>query len=331
MTILVVGVAVPTPGAIGGFHAAYQLRGDDVFRAPTGSRGRRGHRAARDFVRPGHDSRARLHGARGAHAGGARSWRRKPGERRVAPDLQTAAPAPGERAAQHRPAHLRGGHRGSRRRAMKCPYCGHLGDKVVDSRESKEGEVIRRRRRVPRLRPPLHQLRADRRNPVHGGQEGRQPGAVRAPEADRRPAEGLREAAGQRPALEAIADRVEAELQDRPEREMTTEEIGARRDAGAQAARPGRVRPVRVGLPAFPRPRRVQARTRRASEVEGNDAPRRSSPALAVLGHGADGCRAAAAQAIQVTPLAARRPGARVVRAGRRLHRRDARRDPERA
>ena len=29
---------------------------------------------------------------------------------------------------------------------MKCPYCGHLGDKVVDSRESKEGEVIRRRR-----------------------------------------------------------------------------------------------------------------------------------------------------------------------------------------
>src|SRR5206468_7029498 len=29
---------------------------------------------------------------------------------------------------------------------MKCPYCGHLGDKVVDSRESREGEVIRRRR-----------------------------------------------------------------------------------------------------------------------------------------------------------------------------------------
>ena len=29
---------------------------------------------------------------------------------------------------------------------MKCPFCTHLGDKVVDSRESKEGEVIRRRR-----------------------------------------------------------------------------------------------------------------------------------------------------------------------------------------
>ena len=29
---------------------------------------------------------------------------------------------------------------------MKCPYCSHLEDKVVDSRESREGEAIRRRR-----------------------------------------------------------------------------------------------------------------------------------------------------------------------------------------
>ncbi len=29
---------------------------------------------------------------------------------------------------------------------MKCPFCDHLSDKVVDSRESKEGDVIRRRR-----------------------------------------------------------------------------------------------------------------------------------------------------------------------------------------
>ncbi|PYP83294.1 MAG: transcriptional regulator NrdR [Blastocatellia bacterium AA13] len=29
---------------------------------------------------------------------------------------------------------------------MKCPFCGHVEDKVVDSRESREGEVIRRRR-----------------------------------------------------------------------------------------------------------------------------------------------------------------------------------------
>ena len=29
---------------------------------------------------------------------------------------------------------------------LKCPFCTHLEDKVVDSRESKEGDVIRRRR-----------------------------------------------------------------------------------------------------------------------------------------------------------------------------------------
>src|SRR5262249_45557893 len=40
----------------------------------------------------------------------------------------------------------RGPQDGSGERRVKCPYCGHLGDKVVDSRESKEGEVIRRRR-----------------------------------------------------------------------------------------------------------------------------------------------------------------------------------------
>jgi len=29
---------------------------------------------------------------------------------------------------------------------VKCPFCGHLEDKVVDSRESREGDAIRRRR-----------------------------------------------------------------------------------------------------------------------------------------------------------------------------------------
>jgi transcriptional repressor NrdR len=29
---------------------------------------------------------------------------------------------------------------------MTCPFCGHREDKVIDSRESKEGELIRRRR-----------------------------------------------------------------------------------------------------------------------------------------------------------------------------------------
>jgi transcriptional repressor NrdR len=29
---------------------------------------------------------------------------------------------------------------------MRCPFCGHIEDKVVDSRESREGDTIRRRR-----------------------------------------------------------------------------------------------------------------------------------------------------------------------------------------
>ena len=32
------------------------------------------------------------------------------------------------------------------RNRMKCPFCAHLHDKVVDSRESKDGNAIRRRR-----------------------------------------------------------------------------------------------------------------------------------------------------------------------------------------
>ena len=35
MTILVVGVAMPTPGAIGGFHAAYQIAVQTFFAVPT--------------------------------------------------------------------------------------------------------------------------------------------------------------------------------------------------------------------------------------------------------------------------------------------------------
>ncbi|RJQ15105.1 MAG: transcriptional repressor NrdR [Nitrospiraceae bacterium] len=29
---------------------------------------------------------------------------------------------------------------------MKCPFCGHIEDKVIDSRQSKDGDIIRRRR-----------------------------------------------------------------------------------------------------------------------------------------------------------------------------------------
>ena len=111
---------------------------------------------------------------------------------------------------------------------MKCPYCGTLGDKVVDSRESKEGDVIRRRRQclncgkrfTSRERIEDIEYRVVKKD---GNREAFQRQKLIA---------GLLTACEKRPVsvqqLEAIADRVEAELQERPEREMTTEEIGAR-------------------------------------------------------------------------------------------------------
>ena len=110
---------------------------------------------------------------------------------------------------------------------MKCPYCAHLGDKVVDSRESKEGEVIRRRReclgcgrrftsyeRIDEI--PYMVIKKD------GSRERFERQKLIA---------GLLKACEKRPvsvaALEGIADRVEATLQERPEKEISTAEIGS--------------------------------------------------------------------------------------------------------
>ena len=110
---------------------------------------------------------------------------------------------------------------------MKCPYCGHLGDKVVDSRESREGEVIRRRRECLECgRRFTSYERIDEIPYMVVKKDGRRERFDR-----QKLVGGLLKACEKRPvrvpALEAIADRIEATLQDRPEREMSTEEIGA--------------------------------------------------------------------------------------------------------
>ncbi|MGH9409078.1 MAG: transcriptional regulator NrdR [Vicinamibacterales bacterium] len=111
---------------------------------------------------------------------------------------------------------------------MKCPFCGHLGDKVVDSRESKEGHSIRRRREC---------LACGKR---YTSREHIEEIEYRVLKKDGRPEPfhrqkligGLLRACEKRPVsvqqLEAIADRIESDLQDRPDREMTTTDIGAR-------------------------------------------------------------------------------------------------------
>lgn len=110
---------------------------------------------------------------------------------------------------------------------MKCPYCSHLGDKVVDSRESKEGDAIRRRRECLDCgRRFTSYERIDEIPYMVVKKDGRRERFDR-----QKLVGGLLKACEKRPvpvpALEALADSIEARLQDTPEREMTTEAIGA--------------------------------------------------------------------------------------------------------
>jgi len=110
---------------------------------------------------------------------------------------------------------------------VKCPYCGNLGDKVVDSRESKEGEVIRRRREcLGCARRFTSYERIDEIPYMVVKKDGRRERFER-----QKLVAGLLKACEKRPvrvaSLEAVADKVEAALQEKSDREMSTEEIGA--------------------------------------------------------------------------------------------------------
>jgi transcriptional repressor NrdR len=110
---------------------------------------------------------------------------------------------------------------------VKCPYCGHLGDKVVDSRESKEGEVIRRRRECLGCGKRFTSYeRIDEIPYMVVKKDGTRERFER-----QKLIGGLLRACEKRPvtvaSLEAIADRVESALQERPEREIATADIGA--------------------------------------------------------------------------------------------------------
>jgi transcriptional repressor NrdR len=110
---------------------------------------------------------------------------------------------------------------------MKCPYCGNLGDKVVDSRESKEGEVIRRRRECLECGKRFTSYeRIDEIPYMVVKKDGTRERFDR-----QKLVNGLLKACEKRPvslkSVEAIADRVESTLQDRAEREIGTTEVGA--------------------------------------------------------------------------------------------------------
>jgi transcriptional repressor NrdR len=110
---------------------------------------------------------------------------------------------------------------------MKCPFCGAGDDRVVDSRESREGEVIRRRRECVTCGRRFTSYETIEEIPYmvvknDGGREVFDRKKLRA---------GLGKACEKRPVpparLDAIVDEVEARLHDTEERELPTREIGA--------------------------------------------------------------------------------------------------------
>ena len=110
---------------------------------------------------------------------------------------------------------------------MKCPFCGFLEDRVVDSRESKEGDVIRRRREC---------LECQRRFTSYERMDD-VPYMVVKKDGSRQPFDrqkmigGMLRACEKRPvsaaALEAVANRVEGVLQERPDKELAAVDIGS--------------------------------------------------------------------------------------------------------
>lgn len=110
---------------------------------------------------------------------------------------------------------------------MKCPFCGELEDKVIDSRASQDGGSIRRRREcVACARRFTTYERLEEVTPLILKKDGR-----REPFDRKKLLAGLQRASVKRPvgmeALEALVDEVERHLQERGEREVPSTNIGS--------------------------------------------------------------------------------------------------------
>jgi transcriptional repressor NrdR len=109
---------------------------------------------------------------------------------------------------------------------MKCPFCGFENDKVVDSRESKEGESIRRRRECMQCEKRFTTYeRIDEIPYMVVKKDGRREKFER-----QKVLSGLLRACEKRPIsmgkMEQIVNEVEQYVIDSPERERTASELG---------------------------------------------------------------------------------------------------------
>src|SRR5579862_7124605 len=105
---------------------------------------------------------------------------------------------------------------------MNCPFCGHKEDKVIDSRESKEGDVVRRRRECLSCERRFTTYeRSDEIPYMVVKKDGRREKFDR-----QKVLNGLLKACEKRPVpmakLAIIVDEVEAKLADSPDREIST-------------------------------------------------------------------------------------------------------------
>ncbi|MCS7023976.1 MAG: transcriptional regulator NrdR [Bryobacteraceae bacterium] len=109
---------------------------------------------------------------------------------------------------------------------MKCPFCGFLQDRVVDSRESREGDAIRRRRQCLQCEKRFTTYeRIDEVPYMVIKKDGRREKFDR-----QKVLAGLLKACEKRPIgmgkLAELVDQVEAKITEASEREITTAEIG---------------------------------------------------------------------------------------------------------
>jgi transcriptional repressor NrdR len=109
---------------------------------------------------------------------------------------------------------------------MTCPFCGFKQDRVIDSRESKEGDLIRRRRQCLGCERRFTTYeRSDEIPYMVVKKDGRREKFDR-----QKVLTGLLKACEKRPVpmskLAELVDSVEAKLADSSEREISTTEIG---------------------------------------------------------------------------------------------------------
>jgi transcriptional repressor NrdR len=111
---------------------------------------------------------------------------------------------------------------------MKCPACGAIDDRVIDSRLAKDNTVIRRRRQCLNCRKRFTTYESiEEILPFVIKKDGRREAFDR-----RKIVEGVRRACEKRPVsidrIESVADAIEQELIERPEKEISVAYIGER-------------------------------------------------------------------------------------------------------